>query len=357
MATPSDLTQTGLPPLMPRHIASHGPESADSPDIHVVRRDADGARSWMSAICGPHWLKVSAPSRLQFQHSGNVLKSMSTTMGFIEYGTDVTVGIDTGTPLNCYSVSLPVSGQQELAVRGTLLTSDHDTGVIVSPDADQQLTIAGNCRKLLVAIPRPAMRQVLEELLQRPAERALVFEPGMDAANGRQASWWRMVRHMVSEMEGSAADLYGNTFFSADLEKALIKGLILSQPSNYSDELARALDTKQPHYLVRAREFIHANAKNDLALEDIEAVAGVPRYKLFEGFRQYFGMSPMAYLRKFRLEQVRRALIADRGTGNVSSIAMDWGFTHLGRFSIDYRKLFDETPSQTLSRHQAKALG
>ncbi|ATE62574.1 AraC family transcriptional regulator [Thauera sinica] len=311
----------------------------------------------MAAICGPHWLKVSSPGQLQFQHSGNVLKSMSTTMGFIEYGTDVTVGIDTETPLNCYSVSLPVSGQQELSVRGELLVSDHDTGVIVSPDARQELTIAGNCRKMLVAIPRPAVRQVLEELLQHPVDKPLVFEPGMDAANGRQASWWRMVRHMIGELESSAADLYGNAVFSSDLEKALIKGLILSQPSNYSAELERALGIKLPHYLLRARDFIHAQAREDLALEDIEVVAGVSRYKLFEGFRQYCGMSPMAYLKKFRLEQVRRALITDRGSGNVSSIAMDWGFTHLGRFSIEYRKLFGETPSQTLGRHQAKAAG
>ncbi|MBN8442999.1 MAG: AraC family transcriptional regulator [Dechloromonas sp.] len=339
---------------MPRHIAPPAHESADTPDIHVVRRDADGARSWMSAICGPHWLKVGAPARLQFQHSGNVLKSMSTTMGYVEYGTDVTVGIDTETPLNCYSVSLPVTGQQELAARGTLLTSDRDTGVIVSPDARQELTIAGNCRKMLVAIPRLAMRQVLEELLQRPAEKPIEFEPGMDAANGRQASWWRMVRHMIAEMESSSADLYGNTYFSADLEKALIKGLVLTQPSNYSVELAQALETKQPHYLLRARDFIHANARTDIALEDIEAVAGVPRYKLFEGFRQHFGLSPMAYLKKFRLEQVRRSLLSDGGHGNVSSIAMDWGFNHLGRFSAEYRRLFDESPSQTLSRHLAK---
>lgn len=340
---------------MPRHVVAPLPESADTPDIHVVRRDADGARSWMSAICGPHWLKVDSPSRLQFQHSGNVLKSMSTTMGFVEYGTDVTVGIDTETPLNCYSVSLPVSGQQELAVRGERLTSDRDTGIIISPDTRQELTIGGNCRKMLVAIPRLAMRQVLEELLQRPAAKPLEFESGMDAANGRQASWWRMVRHMITEMEGTSADLYGNTFFSADLEKALIKGLVLSQPSNYSAELAQALGTKHPHYLLKARDFIQANCKQDIALEDIETVAGVPRYKLFEAFKQYFGMSPMAYLKKYRLEQVRRALLSDGGHGNVSSIALDWGFSHLGRFSIEYRRLFDESPSQTLNRHQAKS--
>ena len=58
----------------------------------------------------------------------------------------------------------------------------------------------------------------------------------------------------------------------------------------------------------------------------------------------------MAYLKMHRLEAVRRDILADRAEGNVSSIAMNWGFSHLGRFSSDYKQLFGETPSQTFKR-------
>ncbi len=324
---------------------------AASPNIQVVRHDTEGALSWMTAVCGPHSLRVSTPGRLQFQHAGSVLRSMATTMGVIEYGTDVTVGIRDASPLNSYSLSLPLAGEQELSAGGRLLLSDRDTGVVVSPDTNQDLTIAGNCRKILVAITRPAMRQVLEEILQRPADRPLVFDPAMDAANGSQAAWWRMVRHLLGEMEHSR-DLYANSTFSADLEKALIKGLILSQPNNYSRELQQADGRKLPHYLVKARDFMHARAKDDIRLEDIEAAAGVPRSTLFDAFRQHVGVAPMAYLKKYRLEQVRRQLLEDRSSHNVSSIAIDWGFTHLGRFSIEYRKLFGEAPSHTAGRRR-----
>jgi AraC-like DNA-binding protein len=43
-------------------------------------------------------------------------------------------------------------------------------------------------------------------------------------------------------------------------------------------------------------------------------------------------------------------MLVDRSERNISSIAMGWGFTHLGRFSSDYKKLFGETPSETLKR-------
>ena len=69
-------------------------------------------------------------------------------------------------------------------------------------------------------------------------------------------------------------------------------------------------------------------------------------------FRQHVGVAPMAYLKKYRLEQVRRQLLEDRSSHNVSSIAIDWGFTHLGRFSIEYRKLFGEAPSHTAGRRR-----
>jgi AraC-like DNA-binding protein len=325
------------------------PAVNDSRGIDALRHDLDGARDWMAAICGPHGLQVRSPQQLQFHHSGTVMRSMASTLGYVEYGTDVTVSVQDDAPLNCYSVSLPITGQQELAARGRLWLSDQDTGLILTPHETQDLAITGNCRKMIVSIPSAALRQVLQGLLQRPLDAALTFEPHMDAANGDQAAWWRMVRFLIAEM-GHAGPLLNHQHMAVDLEQALLKGLLLSQPHNYSQALAEAMRPSCPHYLLRAKQFIHDNAREDIALEDIERAAGVSRYKLFDGFKQHFGHAPMAYLKKHRLEAVRRDMLADRSERNVSSIAMSWGFTHLGRFSSDYKQLFGETPSQTLKR-------
>lgn len=321
-------------------------------DISADHYDLAGARAWMATVCGPHHLYVARPECIEFHHSGNVLPSMSTTLGYVEYGTDVTIGIGDGHALNCYSLSLPLSGEQELEKGGQRLLSDRGCGVIVSPHETQRLTIAGNCHKLQVAIGRAAMQKTLEELLQRRVDAPLCFEPRMNALKGAAAGWWRMVRHLSDELEHSR-DLYGQMLFTRDLESALIKGLILSQPSNYADELRERLALKLPHYLVRARDFIHAHAREQLALDDVEQVAGVSRFKLFEGFNRYFGQTPMAYLKKYRLTAVRQELLEDRFARNISVIAMAWGFNHLGRFASEYRKLFGETPTMTQQRLEA----
>jgi AraC-like DNA-binding protein len=55
-----------------------------------------------------------------------------------------------------------------------------------------------------------------------------------------------------------------------------------------------------------------------------------------------------------RLSQARRALLgADAKRATVTEIATCFGFVELGRFSVEYRKVFGESPSQTL--HQASS--
>jgi AraC-like DNA-binding protein len=325
------------------------PNSVHFRDIRINRYDLAGARDWMAGICGPHQLQTSTPNRLSFEHRANVFRSMSTTLGRMEYGTDVTIGVEDAEHLSSYSLSLPIAGHQELIKDGQRLASDQDRGLIVSPHEAQELCMAGDCSKISVVITRMAMRQTLEGMLQRTLEQPLRFAPVIDAVNGPTASWWRLVRYYVEELERSH-ELYDQVTFARDIESALIKGLILAQPNNYSDELRRQLGSKVPAYLVRAKDFMHANAREELHLEDIERVSGVSRFKLFEGFRRHFGMSPMAYLKKFRLTAARQEILEDAAVRNISVVAMGWGFTHLGRFASEYRKLFNETPSMTLQR-------
>jgi AraC-like DNA-binding protein len=72
---------------------------------------------------------------------------------------------------------------------------------------------------------------------------------------------------------------------------------------------------------------------------------------LRKAFHRIHGLPPCRHLRMLRLSQARRALLsADCRLTSVTEIATCFGFVELGRFSVEYKKVFGERPSQTLHR-------
>ena len=57
----------------------------------------------------------------------------------------------------------------------------------------------------------------------------------------------------------------------------------------------------------------------------------------------------MKFLRERRLELARRRILSGDGRSS-TQVALDCGFEHLGRFSIEYRARFGESPSHTIRR-------
>jgi len=82
-------------------------------------------------------------------------------------------------------------------------------------------------------------------------------------------------------------------------------------------------------------------------------IAGVSKRTLQYAFKERFGIPPNVYVRRWKLNSVRRLILqADPEEVTISQIATNLGFSHLGQFSTDYRKLFAELPSTTLgSKH------
>ena len=66
-------------------------------------------------------------------------------------------------------------------------------------------------------------------------------------------------------------------------------------------------------------------------------------------FRERYAMTPKAYIQTFRLNNARKQLKkANPCADQVTKIAQQNGFTHMGQFSVYYKKLFLERPSDTL---------
>jgi transcriptional regulator GlxA family with amidase domain len=107
-------------------------------------------------------------------------------------------------------------------------------------------------------------------------------------------------------------------------------------------------DTPQP--LRRALAFIDERAGDPITLDEIAHAARLSPRGLQATFRRHLDTTPLAHLRAVRMQRAHRDLeIADPTDGtSVAAVAARWGFTHLGRFAIEYRRRFGTYPSQTL---------
>jgi AraC-like DNA-binding protein len=101
----------------------------------------------------------------------------------------------------------------------------------------------------------------------------------------------------------------------------------------------------------RAQTFIEERFRDVIRMQDLCAFTGVGLRTLQRCFLSHFQVSPIAYIKARRLNAARRDLVdADPSSHTVTWIATENGFSHLGRFSVDYRAHFGESPSETLAR-------
>ena len=100
----------------------------------------------------------------------------------------------------------------------------------------------------------------------------------------------------------------------------------------------------------RAEAWLRQNLAEPPSIAELCAALNSSERTLHEAFREHLGATPKAYLKTLRLNAAHHDLLRARPSTRVTDVALDWGFVHFGWFSQDYRRLFAETPSQTLRR-------
>src|SRR5260370_16018405 len=105
-----------------------------------------------------------------------------------------------------------------------------------------------------------------------------------------------------------------------------------------------------PRGVRRALDAMRANVGRDWSVTELAGVAGVSSRTLQRQFRIFLGKAPRAALRDIRFDSARRELLRGLPDAKVTDVALRHGLAHCGRFSVEYRRRYGETPSQTLKR-------
>ncbi len=134
------------------------------------------------------------------------------------------------------------------------------------------------------------------------------------------------------------------------LEQALIEAMVdcLVTPDCREDSTAM-----RRHALIMRRFHSVLEASDDcpVYMLDLCDRIGVSGRTLRQCCQEHFGMGPKRYLVLRRMHLAHRALRrATVHSTTVTQIATQFGFWELGRFAVQYKRLFSESPSQTLSK-------
>ena len=105
-----------------------------------------------------------------------------------------------------------------------------------------------------------------------------------------------------------------------------------------------------PRGVRRALDAMRTNVGRDWGVAELAEAAGLSSRTLQRQFRTFLGKTPRLVLRDLRFESARRDLLQGVPDTKVMDVALRCGFPHCGRFSVEYRRRFGETPSQTLKR-------
>ena len=99
--------------------------------------------------------------------------------------------------------------------------------------------------------------------------------------------------------------------------------------------------------VVRAKDYVHEHLTDLIRVTDLCRYCGVSLSTLERIFTRELGITPNGYIRATRLHEVRRELLNGNSQDlTIADIAMDCGFTHMGRFSRRYRAHFGHLPSE-----------
>lgn len=315
--------------------------------LRLRTHDVDEARRRVGNDLGVHGLRpVGSEVALDARMNGVTFDGVA--LYSLGYGTEVLI---TPQPVESFLlVEIPLTGVAEVSQGRERIVATPEFASVLSLTRPMSMRWAAGQESLIVRFDRAALEAHLGKLMGRTPRRPLTFSLGMDLTRPPARSWLGVVELLRREAETGGAMLEQPVALR-QLEGLLMTQLLLAQPSNYSEALSGGLPRVAPTAVERAVDLIEARAAEPLTVEEIAEAVGVGARALQEGFRRQLETTPMSYLREVRLDRVRAELtVQDASATTVTDVAYRWGFVHLGRFSLAYRRRFGECPSETLRR-------
>jgi len=224
-------------------------------------------------------------------------------------------------------------------------------------DADTIMVRPGNCEFELVTpadyaiygivIQRNALLGAADQIGCRIDWTQLARAEVLHVAESAKKACLQMLARLISEYEVCSEH---KPVASLEFPRQAVMMAILSLlDTSEVDSSVSGSFMRRRRIVAQARDHVLGHRDQVITVPELCERLHVSRRTLQYCFEDVLGISPIQYLRIIRLNGARRHLRENlSGSRTVRDVAADWGFWHLSQFSSDYRKLFGQSPSESL---------
>ncbi len=238
-----------------------------------------------------------------------------------------------------FHLQIITKGKCEVTFKNEEVLLEKGDAIMLNPNELIILNYSFDCEKLIINIPESAVQfSVL-------SDRGCIPKSGIRFKRlpvnlFRFPSLAKLFETVFLEVEDYNSDIFC-TF--DPYKEIIVRKLLCTFISNV--QLGSGNTNINP-YMDNITQYIDDNLKNDISIDELAYISKVSVRSIYNMFSASFSTTPRNYIKNRRLQKVREKLLSGAAR-NVTEVALDYGFMHLGRLSCDYKKLFGELPSET----------
>ncbi|MDY0046363.1 MAG: AraC family transcriptional regulator [Thauera propionica] len=217
--------------------------------------------------------------------------------------------------------------------------------LVINPDEPLDLTYSDDCEKFILRIPSPMLDDACaEHRWFKPNERIKFSQVPHKFED--IDSLLILLRLLCEEAESDMATpqmlQHYNRVVTTKLMVMLKHNVSMVTPTQHAPSFERLVN------------YIDRNIKLELTAEQLAQYAGLSLRSLYMLFEKNAKTTPKNFVRQKKLEQVH-AILSNPAQccPNVTAVALEYGFTHLGRFSELYKSTYGVLPSQSIRCRQS----
>lgn len=239
----------------------------------------------------------------------NGCQLLQTSLSYITYGAPVRVLFPES---KFITLVFPISGQGEVTGKGIASPLAAHHGLTMSAGMSIAAKLNANYEALILRMESNTIENKLAAIIGISIDGPVKYDPLLEFSNPSMKLLRDHFLFLVNMAGGFTAS--SSKLVLAEFEQALMVMFLHANQHKYSYLLEQTPSDVAPWQVRRAEEYIEANWRQAITLEDLAEITGVSARNLFRSFKQSRGYSPLEFVLKVRS---RRTLEATRRGNNL----------------------------------------